>query len=122
MLIPTLIAVFFVHWLGDFCFQTSWQAANKSKNWYALTYHVFTYSATLAAFGVIYCLAAWKIHSVLPWVLLNGGIHFGVDAVTSRMTAKLYKAGEIHNFFVVVGLDQFIHIVTLMLTLPLLTC
>ncbi len=46
--------------------------------------------------------------------------HWITDYFTSRWTSKLYAKGDIHNFFVVVGLDQFIHYTTLLGTYFLL--
>ena len=120
MLIPTLIALFLVHWIGDFLFQSRWMGTNKSHSWYALWLHVLTYSATLFIFGAIYCIAAWKFHPIISWVSVNGTLHFVTDAITSRITSKLYERQELYRFWAVIGLDQFIHIVTLTLTLPLL--
>ena len=50
-------------------------------------------------------------------VLLNLPAHFITDGITSRMTTWLYNKGERHWFFVVIGLDQFLHYVVLFLTI-----
>lgn len=100
-----IIYILFVHWLADFVLQSHWQAINKSKSNKALGIHCLIYGGVLG------------IMLLNPWYgLINGLIHFPVDYVTSRINAKLYKKGDIHNFFVMVGLDQFIHFVTLILT------
>ena len=61
-----------------------------------------------------------SIKDLVAWVAFNGWVHFLVDYVTSRISSKLYKNGEIHNFFVVVGFDQFIHTATLLLSYKLI--
>ena len=40
----TLIAIFLIHWVSDFIFQSHNMATNKSKSNYWLTLHVGTYS------------------------------------------------------------------------------
>lgn len=124
-MIPTILifALIAIHWVADFVLQTHWQASNKSKNWWALSAHVATYTgALLLLTGVVIYgipgLAVMSIPAFLMWVLLNGVIHFGVDAVTSRASSKLF-AKDWHNFFVVVGFDQVIHYFTLFGTLLL---
>jgi Protein of unknown function (DUF3307) len=101
-----------VHWVADFVLQTHWQASNKSKNWQALSAHVMGYSVVLM-FVSIYMFGAVG----LLFAGVNGVLHFATDAVTSRITARLYAKQDWHNFFVVVGLDQLIHQVTLGVTL-----
>ena len=100
------------HWFADFVLQTHWQASNKSKNNRALARHVLVYTscltvASVALFGVV----------GLAYGLFNGALHLATDAVTSRITARLYAKQDWHNFFVVVGFDQLIHQVTLGLTM-----
>ena len=103
-----LIVIFVLaHTLADFCFQSHWMASNKSSNNIALGLHVAVYTWTLLVIFVLYAGA-----NIIPLVLLNGILHFGTDYYTSRWTSALWKQNRIHDFFVVIGLDQCIHYLT----------
>jgi len=108
--------------------QTDDMAQNKS-----------TSNKWLGAHVLVYCFCFWGAHIIwlivgaiffrfgvdLPYfspiifggfIFLNGMLHFCVDWVTSRCSGHFWAKGDRHNFFVVVGFDQFIHAVTLILT------
>ena len=102
-----LFGVVWLHFLGDFVLQTDWMAQNKSKSVWPLTAHVLVYS------GVFVVPFGWK------YALANGLVHWYVDFVTSRITSQLWARKEVHWFFTVIGLDQAIHLSTLVLTLVL---
>lgn len=108
------VALLAIHWLADFVLQTHWQASNKSKRLAALSKHVGVYTLALAVgSAVIFGQSeAW-----VYFVLLNGVLHFGTDYCTSRWSSKLWAKQDWHNFFVVIGLDQLIHQVTLAVTM-----
>ena len=108
--VQTALVVLIVHFIADFILQSHWMAINKSKSWLALLAHGATYTAMLFA-----CTAAgaWQ------YGLVNGLVHTAVDAVTSRITSALWKRGQVHNFFVVVGADQLIHTTFLLWTATL---
>jgi hypothetical protein len=109
--------VLLIHWFADFLLQTRWQAENKSSNLIAISSHVGSYMA-----GMFVCLLvlafSWKV--VLMYTFVNGILHFAVDYHTSKLTSKLYKAGNIHGFFSVIGFDQFLHGACLINTINLL--
>lgn len=113
-LLGPYVALLFIHWFADFCVQTHWQASNKSKNMNALLRHVFTYTMVLM-------VGSWLLfgmnQTVISFVLANGGLHFVTDYYTSRVTAYFYAQKDYHNFFVVVGFDQFLHQLALAVTL-----
>jgi len=77
---------------------------NKNKDIKALSWHCFVYSLPLLFFG-------WK------FAILNGALHLVVDFISSKITHMLYEKKEIRWFFVIIGLDQAIHMTILILSL-----
>ena len=105
-----ILILLLLHWFADFVLQTKWQARNKSFNSAALLSHVFTYSFILAIGLTPFVLDIWKVLAIAG---LNGGLHGIIDAVTSRLSAKLYNKEDLHDFFVIIGFDQFLHVAIL---------
>lgn len=103
MELSTLLILIWLHFVADFILQSDWMARNKSSSNIALAVHVCVYSIPFILIGWVYAC-------------VNGVVHFGVDWITSRLCAKLYKSGKRHEFFVVLGLDQAIHMTTLVIT------
>ncbi len=102
-----IIILIWIHFIADFILQSDKMATNKSKSNKYLAVHCLIYSLPLLWFGWLFAL-------------VNGTAHFITDWITSRATTNLHQKGERHRFFVVVGLDQAIHMTTLVLTLILL--
>ena len=120
MELNSIILILIAHYIGDFIFQTSWMAENKSDDARALIAHVGVYSVTLLVF-ICLILNTTEPSKVLPYVVLNGSFHCLVDVITSQFTKKLWNKKDYHNFFVVVGLDQLIHLITLIGILKVIT-
>ena len=98
-----ILMLVWMHTIMDFVFQTQEMSTNKSSSNKWLSYHVLVYTIPFLFID-------------LTFGLINGALHFAIDYVTSRMTTKLYAKGEIHNFFVVVGIDQALHFTCLFAT------
>jgi len=97
-----LMYILFVHWVADFVMQTDEMAKGKSSSNKWLLAHTGTYTLVM---GIL---------TLNPmYALINGIVHTIVDYFTSRASSKLWAKGEVHNFFIVVGLDQLIHTITL---------
>jgi len=98
-----IISLIWMHFIADFIFQNDKMAQNKSSSNKWLLIHVLVYSLPFAVFGPLFAS-------------INGVAHFITDYITSRVTSSLWKQEKRHWFFVVVGLDQAIHMTTLFLT------
>ena len=103
-----IFTLLFLHWISDFIFQSDYVAKNKSKSNKILLQHIVTYT-------IPFILLISPLYG-----LINGILHFGIDYFTSRLTGKLWAAGEVHWFFVIIGLDQLLHYISLFGTYYLL--
>lgn len=116
-----VVIVLLGHWLADFVWQPHWMGMRKSKEWWVLIQHGLRITAGGAATALILGLFfPISLTGALIWAALNGVAHVGIDAVTSRMTGKLYAKQDMHNFFVVIGFDQFLHVAFAVVTLAVL--
>ncbi len=132
-----------LHFIGDFLLQSDWMATNKSKRWDALTLHVGAYMAPFWAWVTF--VANVSSVRLVWWLIANFALHFITDAITSRITSRLWfferragiwiqapytapkhngeivnpwtpTVGNRHWFFVVIGFDQVLHYCALLLT------
>lgn len=103
-----VVALIVVHFVADFVLQSDTMAKNKSKSSKWLGIHILCYMGPL----LLFCFSLGWIGGLL-FTLVNGAAHFATDYVTSRITSRLWAKGDVHNFFVVIGLDQSFHMITL---------
>ena len=116
MTIIKILYWLFMHWIADFVLQSDEDAKNKSTKIENLLNHTFIYSLFMT--GAVLCFYAPLNLSFL--VIFFGfmlGSHTTIDYVTSKVNGKLWKEGKVHNFFVSIGFDQWLHYVVLFLTL-----
>ena len=103
-----IILLLIFHFIGDFLLQNTWMATNKHKDLNALTIHCSIYSLAFLYFGPYFCMVTYMLH-------------FCVDFFTSKLSHYLWHSHRIRRFFVLIGADQTIHLITLVLTLEYLT-
>lgn len=129
MNIYLVLAILFVHWIADFVFQTDKEAKGKSKEFKYLISHTVTYSLIFGMFMCIYVIASTPLYSynhngiklIGSFSVITLVAHTIQDHITSRINAKLYANGKIHEFFVSVGFYQFLHFAQLLITFKILT-
>lgn len=116
-----MIWALFLHWLGDFIFQTDWMAFNKAKSRLALGFHVGVYSLVLLVGLTLACpVTHWGFWGIVGVVLINALCHYCTDGITSKISGHLFKLGQAgdavarRKFWWVVGFDQFLHGATLL--------
>jgi len=113
-MIETLLIIIFIHFVADFMCQTDKMAQNKSKSNYWLSMHVIVYTAvTMVSWIILFAFS--MIYVPITAFILIFAMHWITDYTTSRISSKLYQKGDIHNFFVIVGLDQVLHYIQLFL-------
>ena len=104
MSITVILVLVWLHFVAVFILQTDEMALNKSSSWEWLAIHVCVYSLPfLFGFGIVFAG-------------INFAAHFVTDAVSSRVTKKLWQQEKRHWFFVVIGIDQALHMTALFLS------
>jgi hypothetical protein len=109
----TFVIILISHWVGDYLLQFNAIANQKSKSLRWLTLHVVIYTAALFT-GVLF---VFPLQDALYYCAVNAGLHFVTDFFTGKLSAK-YKPNP-RMFYPIIGFDQMIHTVTLLLTLNL---
>lgn len=110
-----LITILFAHWVADFLFQTETMALNKSKSIKWLTVHVLTYTIVLFGFSLLLL----DVQTALLFAGINGALHWITDFFTSKLTTAYYNNRRV--FFLIIGLDQFMHTAILIMAWEYLT-
>lgn len=117
-----ILLIIWAHFVADFILQNDKMAQNKSTSNIWLTNHIMVYSAAMMGIMApfVYFMDAASSHVqllwLLVWVAINGALHWITDWCSSRATSYLWQKGDRHNFFVVVGADQAIHLSTMIVT------
>jgi len=116
-----LISFFLAHLYGDFFLQTEEMARKKSKDIYVLAKHVSTYILpfVFVAFFNLVLAPVGERESIGSWTMflvVNLLLHFVTDFFTSKLSSKMWNEGKTSQFFQVIGMDQTIHYITIILT------
>lgn len=111
-----ILLILFIHWIADFVLQTKSMGTLKSSSLYWLTLHVITYTTVWFIAGRIF---GFGLIPVIKFSIVTFIIHWITDFFTSRWTKSLRENEKYYNFlgfFTVIGLDQWLHYVQLILT------
>lgn len=110
-----LLYILLIHFLADFALQTHHQAVNKSTDVMQLTYHclVYTFIWALAVLGLPFVMGP----SYFGFICYTFITHYITDYCTSRIGKPYWENQDFHNGFVIVGIDQIIHYITLYISL-----
>ena len=108
-----ILAILFIHWFADFVIQSDDDAKGKSTSVKHLLSHTFDYSLVwylvsliVVTFGILPAVFLW-------FAPITFVVHTMTDYCTSKLNSYLWAKGDVHNFFVSVGFDQFLHYVQL---------
>jgi hypothetical protein len=105
-----LVLILVAHWVGDYVLQTNAMAKRKSSSLKWLLIHVMVYLVPVAATA----LYLFSVESAVDFILLNGLLHLVTDLLTSRLALRFESKQRM--YFTIVGFDQLVHSVTLVVT------
>lgn len=94
-----VIGLIVSHFIGDFILQSDKTAKDKSKSNAVLGKHVLMYGIPFLWLGI------W-------FYVITVVLHFIIDYFTSRASSYMYNR-DIHWFFVIIGFDQMLHMISL---------
>ena len=122
-IILTIIYILSVHFVSDFIMQSDEMAKGKSTSIKWLTLHILSYLKGFICSAIIFYVATTLIWGritspllILAYCLVNAILHWVTDYFTSKETSRLWAELKVHQFFIMIGLDQLIHATCLILT------
>jgi hypothetical protein len=114
MEISVIIFIMLIHFLADFGLQTHEQSQKKSISDKFLFYHVGVYS--IVWFLALCGYPDTTLIGVVNFTMVSFVSHFVTDWATSRIGKPFWEKQDFHNGFVVVGFDQLLHYIQLLIT------
>ena len=116
MTLYEILGILFIHFFADFVLQTDKQARGKSNNWHDLLSHTGVYALVWLIITQGLIILGYLPYTFYLFAPLTFVLHTATDYFTSRLNNKLWNAGKVHNFFVSVGFDQWLHYAQLFIT------
>lgn len=117
--IQVFILILVIHFLADFGLQTHDQATKKGESDKWLSYHVGVYTL-IWSLVFLFLPVNPEVNNFYGWSVFVVYIfvtHFIVDWCTARIGKPFWKNNDYHNGFVVVGIDQVLHYLSLIFIL-----
>ena len=124
-----IFVVLFGHWLSDFVLQKNKQKPSKDKSLKTkvkktlknLVPHTIHYSLILT--GLIFILDLFNVFGAQSWwntpllFIIIFITHYITDFIITMVNSEYLKKNKRHEYFVMIGLDQLIHYMTLFITI-----
>ena len=128
MIFSIILYILFAHFVSDFVMQTHEMATQKSTSIKWLTRHIISYGFGLFILSVVFVIISILCGNncieytprILLYIGLNMGLHWVTDYFTSKETSRLWGLKKVHDFFVMIGFDQFLHQASLLITFYLI--
>jgi hypothetical protein len=108
------------HWIGDFILQPRAIADQKHRSWGILSEHSFMYTVVVMCSFILVSSMSIVVEEPKNFMIVFLSLfisHFLVDAITSRITHKLYEKGKMYWVMTVIGFDQWIHLLVILMIL-----
>lgn len=126
--VNTVVILLLVHFVADFILQRDKWAQNKASSLGSLSKHVLTYGIALFAASVL--ILGIPVDAAAGFALVNMAAHYLTDFWSSRKMKSYVEVtgrdsrgitvywpyGARRKFFIVLGIDQFLHYAVLFLT------
>ena len=106
-----IIILIFMHAAADFILQGSGTSRMKASKIAYLFAHVGIYTSFFIALSPV--LLGLTIRQGIVFSLINGGAHFIIDFVTSKVKVIFWNKNEV-KYFAAISFDQALHIAILL--------
>lgn len=115
--IQVIITLLVTHFTADFVLQSRYMGKWKSKSALLLLEHVLLYTGFFFFVGFwFHVLENIDFPGIGLFCLITGVTHFIIDYFTSRLGTKLWNQGKEYESLLVLGGDQMLHGIQLVLT------
>lgn len=111
-LYQAIIGLAITHYVADFLLQSREMGEGKSSSLYWLSLHVMTYSTVFGVLGFMFFTPI----QALSFFCITFVAHFCTDFVSSKLSAYCHRTNRMGAFWNVIGADQLLHFVQLILT------
>lgn len=121
----SLILIFVLHFIGDFLLQPYWMKIKKSRQAKVMFLHILLYFSVMVVGLSIF----FKTPLAVLYGALNAIIHLVVDYASSRVISgssqdliirdgpePIYERVDMHIPILLLGIDQLIHNISLIVT------
>ena len=109
-MINDIVLIIILHFIADFLCQTREMGLRKYSSNLILFKHI-------AAYSTVFFVASFLTPAFgLMFVVVNGLAHTITDWCSSRIGKWFHEQNQMYWFFATLGLDQTVHLLTLILT------